>query len=273
MRRFKAFVLSLTLAFAFVDCVNAGMAVRLFYPAYTGTSVAEFKVSQGFPYNFDQSPYYSLGGEDPSFTFMTDGLTTEAANVNGFDINFGSFIRGYIEAPLEGGYVFWFPADDDAEFWLSTDATKANLRISPVCFNIGAVGFQVWNSKAQQRSQLIQLVKGQKYYYEVYQKQGGGAQHVSVGWQLPDGTLDRPISAKYLNPIEETFVTGNTPFIQTNVVYAAQAVNAGRIFNVSAVEHSDAVFYVTVIGKQPVGYRWQRNNIDIPGETLSSIST
>jgi hypothetical protein len=44
------------------------------------------------------------------------------------------------------------------------------------------------------------LRQGQTYYVEALHKQGIGSDHIAVGWQLPDGTLERPISGARLSP-------------------------------------------------------------------------
>jgi hypothetical protein len=46
------------------------------------------------------------------------------------------------------------------------------------------------------------LVQGKRYYIEALHKQGVGGDHVSVGWQLPDGTMERPIPGSRLSPFE-----------------------------------------------------------------------
>jgi hypothetical protein len=42
-----------------------------------------------------------------------------------------------------------------------------------------------WNKLVTQKSADITLVQGTRYYVEVRQKEGGGGDHVAVGWQLP----------------------------------------------------------------------------------------
>jgi hypothetical protein len=46
----------------------------------------------------------------------------------------------------------------------------------------------------------IALTAGQRYYIEALQKDGGGGDHLAVGWQLPSGTLERPIPGTRLSP-------------------------------------------------------------------------
>jgi hypothetical protein len=43
-------------------------------------------------------------------------------------------------------------------------------------------------------------VGGQQYYIEALHKEGVGTDHMAVGWQLPNGTLERPIPGMRLIP-------------------------------------------------------------------------
>jgi hypothetical protein len=46
----------------------------------------------------------------------------------------------------------------------------------------------------------VVLTAGKRYYIEALHKEGGGSDHCSVGWTLPDGTDERPIPGKRLSP-------------------------------------------------------------------------
>ena len=59
-----------------------------------------------------------------------------------------------------------------------------------------------WFISPSQQSAPISLVRGQKYYFELLQKEdnGGTEDSASVAWLLPDGTFQGPISATNLWP-------------------------------------------------------------------------
>jgi hypothetical protein len=59
-----------------------------------------------------------------------------------------------------------------------------------------------WTKYASQVSGSINLVQGQRYYIEVLHKEANGGDHVEVGWQLPGGVLERPITGSRLSPFE-----------------------------------------------------------------------
>lgn len=112
---------------------------------------------------------------------------------------YGCRIRGYVHPPETGDYVFWVASDDQSELWLSSDDSPAKKQ------KIGslshAVAYRDWNAEPTQKSSPVPLVAGKRYYIEVFQKEGGGSDHVSVGWQLPGGAQERPIPGTRLSPV------------------------------------------------------------------------
>ncbi len=113
--------------------------------------------------------------------------------------DYGCRIRGYVHPPASGEYVFWIASDDHSELWLSTDDTPAKKQ--RLCGLNHAVDQRKWDADpGQQKSSPVTLVGGKRYYIEVLQKQGGGNEHVAVGWQLPGGALERPIPPSRLSP-------------------------------------------------------------------------
>jgi len=118
---------------------------------------------------------------------------------------FGSRIHGFIHPPQTGSYTFWIASDDASELWLSTDPDPANaVRIAHMS---GWVGFREWDAKPWQESDPVSLEAGKSYYIMALHKDGGGADHVSVAWELPDATFHGPIPGAYLTPWSEPPVT------------------------------------------------------------------
>jgi hypothetical protein len=112
--------------------------------------------------------------------------------------DYGSRIRGYIHPPVSGLYVFWVASDDAGELRLSTDEDPAHAKPIATC--------PTWTSPreytkhATQQSQPIELKAGRRYYIEAFQKQGGGGDHLSVGWRMPNGLEEKPIPGSRLSP-------------------------------------------------------------------------
>lgn len=122
-------------------------------------------------------------------------------------------LRGYVLPPLDGAYTFWIAADDEAQLWLSTDDNRANLRLiakSPAIIG-GGIGYGDWDHDEGQRSAPIHLRRGQRCYIEALHKEGDGNDHVEVGWQLPNGQLQRPIPGHHLTPANDVVPAPATP--------------------------------------------------------------
>jgi hypothetical protein len=115
--------------------------------------------------------------------------------------NYGARLRGYLIPPVGGAYVFQICADDKAELWLSTTAapTEKTLIAEVKTWTPPLA----WRQDPSQTSQPVTLRAGQPYYVEVLHKESIGGDHVAVGWQMPDGTLEQPIPGTRLmvNPV------------------------------------------------------------------------
>jgi len=112
--------------------------------------------------------------------------------------NYGQRIRGTICAPVSGEYVFWIASNDNSELWLSTDHTPDHkVKIASVT---GYTGAREWSKYPSQQSAPVTLVAGRSYYIEALHKQGANTDNLAVGWQLPDGFLERPIPGSRLSP-------------------------------------------------------------------------
>lgn len=84
--------------------------------------------------------------------------------------NYASRVRAIITAPASGNYTFWIASDDDCELRLSTGESKfQRARIASIS---GWVQPKAWDSKASQKSALIPLVAGQRYFLEAVHKEG-----------------------------------------------------------------------------------------------------
>lgn len=119
--------------------------------------------------------------------------------------NYIQRMRGYVVPPVSGAYTFWIAGDDEAELRLSNDDTEAKLRLIARCqaTSEAAVSFGKWEDRPGQRSEPVTLEVGRRYYVEVLHKEQGGNDHVAVGWQLPDGTMERPIPGNRLAPPDD----------------------------------------------------------------------
>ena len=88
-------------------------------------------------------------------------LETESSVGN----RYGVRMKGWLVPPVSGSYRFWISSDDSGEFWLSIDDDPANLVM--ICFQPYASPSRDWFYWREQQSELISLVAGQAYYFEV----------------------------------------------------------------------------------------------------------
>jgi hypothetical protein len=83
--------------------------------------------------------------------------------------NYVRRIRGYLTASESGEYQFWGTADDDVDFHLSTTASK--FQIKQIISN-NVLGGSSYDIDPSQQSPLIKLVAGERYYFELWHKEG-----------------------------------------------------------------------------------------------------
>jgi len=110
---------------------------------------------------------------------------------------YGARMRGFVHPPVTGNYVFWIASDDESELFLSTDESapkKRSIASSPTG------GIRDWTRAPSCKSAPVPLVAGRRNYIEALHKEGGGNDHLAVGWTLPDGSDERPIPGKRLSP-------------------------------------------------------------------------
>jgi ELWxxDGT repeat protein/uncharacterized repeat protein (TIGR03803 family) len=137
----------------------------------------------------------------PVTTTPTSVTALTAFETQALGTKYGARIRGYLCPPATGDYVFWIASNDQSELWISTDDDPLNRQ--RVAYAASATDFRQWNKFSTQRSAPVHLLQGKRYYVEALHKQGVGSDHLSVGWQLPDGSLERPIGPGRLSPFGE----------------------------------------------------------------------
>jgi hypothetical protein len=161
--------------------VTTGGVLREVWTGIDGNSIAELTGSAAFR----------------GAPAVSDRMTSFAAPRDWTD-RYGTRLRGWVKAPATGSYVFWICTDDDGELWLGTNEKPTSKRL--IAGQDGASAFGSWTQRPSQESKEQRLERGRTYYLEALQKEGGGNDHVLVGWRLPDGTLERPIPGARLVP-------------------------------------------------------------------------
>ena len=254
------FTLPLAVLATLAQPALAGSIERLIYYDAFGT-VSNFTSLVKFP----NQPNWSEQLDD--FNPPKYGLQSK---VDGqyYPTLFGSYTRGYLEAPTNGNFSFYIASYSGSELWLSTNHTAAGSRLIAFETNQGTALFTGPRLSTRQ-SAPIALVRGQKYFLEVLQ-QGNSASnsYVQVGWQRPDGVQEIIPTlhlAQFTND-PRTSATYTTPSLNT------YGLNGGNLpTTVATNEGSLLILQSDVIAAQPTTFKWYRNGTLLPGEDLAYL--
>jgi len=191
------------------ECDPSGDAFYEKYDGISGTAISALYADQDFPDN-PNSTQTIAGGE-------------LASPVN-IDDNFGGRLSALICPPQDGDYTFYVSGDDGTELRLSTDTNPANVSVIAEVPGWSAV--EEWDKYAEQTSSAVTLEAGRYYYIEANYKEGGGGDHVEIGWTLPDATDELPIPDTRYSMPDATDEVIDSP---VSTVYYATPGGAGDI--------------------------------------------
>lgn len=188
--------------------------------------------------------------------------------------NYGTQIIGYFYPPVDGDYVFYLCADDNAVLYLSTDANPENKKLiaqetaysNPREYTTSAGNSTLTSKDSSQFTgtewptkdpvlggAVITLKAYQPYYIEALAKEGGGGDNLSVAVLDPSYTIDftAPIPGQYLSSDRSL---GPVTIVRQPV---SQSVD----------ERGSVTFSVLVDGTPPYTIQWRRNGVNIPDAT------
>lgn len=128
-------------------------------------------------------------------------------------------LSGHLPILMGGNYSFWISGSDTSELWLSTDEKPENKRL--IAQTRERTDPQNWTASPEQQSYPVQLTAGKRYYVEAVlkkcepkkalaatpaneaeakggkpdkaEKKADTREHLSIGWQLPNNRMQRPI--------------------------------------------------------------------------------
>ena len=154
--------------------------MREVYENIPGNQISHLINHPSFPYH-------------PTSTEIVSHLFEAPTNVGD---NYGQRMHGWIKAPVTGLYSFWIAGDDECHLYLSTNENPDNTELIARVPEWSQP--REWNKYPEQKSQEILLQQGQYYYIKALMKEAYGGDCLAVGWQLPNGSTNRPISGEHL---------------------------------------------------------------------------
>ncbi len=236
---------------------RAGVALRLGYDGITGSDVSDLTTNPAFP------------NAPNTYDVLTTGLVIPMNVAN----DYGSWIRGFIEAPQTGQHTFWIAAVDSGQLWLSTSEDPAGKTLIAQNGFMFGQGPNDWFLTPGQQSAPVSLVRGQKYYFEILHKEdaAGTVDSVSVAWVLPDGTFQGPLPATAVWPFPVDLANPAYPPLAKapQVLTSYQGVSVDFLSSPTFVqEGGSAKLTVTVEASQPAYVQWYRDGVAIPGADL-----
>lgn len=240
-----------------ITCFASGTILREVWNNVPGTAVSDIPINNA-----------------PSFT---NQLTIFEEPSNAAD-SYGSRIRGYICPPATGNYTFWIASDDNSELWLSTNDNPLNeVKVANVT---GYTNSREWTKYPSQQSVPVFLTEGVRYYIEAFHKDGTLGDNLAIGWQLPNGTLERPIPGSRLSPYTSSassapIVTITSP--ANGAIFpnpANIAINANATSNSGSISKVEFFQGITKIGEDlaaPYSFTW--TNVSSGSYALKAVAT
>jgi hypothetical protein len=151
-------------------------------------------------------------------------------------------ISGFLHAPATGTYTFWLSSDDRGQFWLSGDSTRDGLRLR--CQINGWTPFREFNTPGEpgQRSEAVELIAGQAYYFEALQAEDAAGDTLGVAWTGPGFPSVTIVAGRWLSPpadLPADFGTQPTSGVVRARAFAPNHLPSEIITRTYAVDYPD----------------------------------
>lgn len=161
--------------------------------------------------------------------------------------NYGSRTRVKFIPATSGDHRFYIAGDDDCRLLFSTNASGTGA--TQIANISGWTNHNEWTKYTSQTSAVKTLVAGQAVYLEALQKEGGGGDHVSVGYTSPDVTAVTVIPGSMLQPFDINTAPVFSPTSYSFTVNAATATTGAVVGTVTATEpNGETVVYAILSG-------------------------
>lgn len=140
---------------------------------------------------------------DPDETVRIKSLETP----EDFADNYAQRLRGYLHPPETGQYTFKIRANAEGAIYLSTDTDPDNKRrVEP--------------------DETVDLAAGEVYYVEALHKESTGRDYFQVGWKLPSGAEEFPISESRISVKPRLIPSHESGFVLLKPVRATASEEA-----------------------------------------------
>ncbi|MGB5975822.1 MAG: reprolysin-like metallopeptidase, partial [Cyclobacteriaceae bacterium] len=113
--------------------------------------------------------------------------------------------------PQSGDYHFYIYSDDQSKVYLYPLGQPSERRV--IASVDGYTNYREWAKYSSQKSAATNLQAGTVYVLEVHHKDNKGWDHMGVGWELPNSTMEMPIAGHRLSPYIP-YATSGTPELQ-----------------------------------------------------------
>jgi len=141
-------------------------------------------------YYYDSIPGSHLNDllESPNWPLIPSRRELLTGGYGPLDINYrdqyGSYVQGYLVAPVTGTYDFNITGDNHTQFFLSSNDSEANKEAHSV-YITGSTDVSEHDKYELQTLTNIQLTAGQYYYFEFRHKENSWRDHFHMYWKTP----------------------------------------------------------------------------------------
>jgi len=181
-------------------------------------------------------------------------------------------IIGYLTAPETGAYQFGIASDDHGVLYLGTTSQRSSKR--EICNYNGSTGRWNMGAQANQRSAVINLVAGQRYYIEAVWRDGTGGDGVTLAWYTPSmataGAVWPPTPADNQGATTPYLIPA--AYLSTIHTFGNVTLKTNLAATFTAAESTTPTLRVTADGLPPYLYQWYKAGSPIPGATNASYT-
>jgi len=230
-----------------------------------------------------RAPVENGTAADP--TYLTTSYAFEGSHGSSGLDNYAERLSCLFVPPSTGDYAFTIYADDDADLFISTDASPANKYL--IAQQTSWSAYRAWNASAQCDSAQytpdsgttipyasgIHLIGGQQYYLEGVTHNGSGGYDFGATYRKIADGIQEDNSASLLTGSVIGFKAPAASYIGFTQQPTNVTTPALTTVTFSAVGATDSKISIGDDTSTFVMYQWYKNGSKITGATASSYTT